>query len=93
MNSTTDVAKKLFDLTIKLLVSENLYLNQWNQCTLQENDDYDLSCNRILTWSEQSVCYGHPSAHSLLATFYQFGLCGLQPNSTRVCFYMLLSRK
>jgi hypothetical protein len=51
----------------------------------KENDDLNSSCNRIIPWSEQAICYGHPSAHSLLATFHQFGLCGLQSNSTRVC--------
>ncbi|UJR27496.1 hypothetical protein I4U23_008780 [Adineta vaga] len=67
INSTTDVGNKIFDLTIKLL----------------ESDQLDLVCDRAISWSEQAICYGHPGAHSLLATFYQFGLCGLERNSTR----------
>ncbi|CAF1929045.1 unnamed protein product [Rotaria magnacalcarata] len=67
VQSMLDVANKLYDLTMKIL----------------ESDDFDSFCNLIISWSEQAVCYGHPSASSLLATFHRFGLCGLQSNSTR----------
>ncbi|CAM4859821.1 unnamed protein product [Rotaria socialis] len=67
VQSMLDVANKLYDLTMEILAS----------------DDFDSFCNLIISWSEQAICYGHPSAPSLLATFHRFGLCGLESNSTR----------
>ncbi|CAF0804952.1 unnamed protein product [Adineta ricciae] len=67
VNSTADVGNKLYELAVKLL----------------ESDYLDLVCDRVIAWSEQAICYGHPAAHSLLAVFHQFGLCGLKRNSTR----------
>lgn len=55
------------------------------QCRIQETDDLEMACIRVVAWLEQAVCYGQSSAYSLLATFYQFGLCDLPKNSTRVC--------
>ena len=88
IQSTDDLAEKLYQLVIHHLVG-------LPQCSffiavtfsLQELDDVTTVCEQIVAWAEQAICYGHPAMHSLLATFYKFGLCGLASNSTQVGFF------